>query len=116
MQLEFIGLGIMGGAMVETLLKAKWPVTVHAVRRETAERHLTAGATWADTPAMMAEICDVIFSCLPDLHAIESVALGSDGILSRARPEMALFEMSTNSAELVRRLHGNGLGRSPSLM
>ena len=59
----------------------------------------------ADSPTVMAATCDVIFSCLPDLHAIESVALGPDGILSRARPGAALFEMSTNSAALVRQLH-----------
>jgi 3-hydroxyisobutyrate dehydrogenase-like beta-hydroxyacid dehydrogenase len=105
MQLGFIGLGIMGGAMVANLLKAKWPVTVFDVRRQAAERHLAAGATWANSPAAMAETCDVIFSCLPDLHAIEAVALGHDGILARVRPGTALFEMSTNSADLVRRLH-----------
>ena len=105
MQLGFIGLGIMGGAMAANLLKAKWDVTVHDTRREAAERHLAAGARWADSPAAVAESCDTIFSCLPDLHAIEAVGLGPDGILSRARPGTALFEMSTNSPALVRQLH-----------
>lgn len=106
MQIGFIGLGIMGGAMVANLLKARMTVCVYDIRRDMAERHLMVGASWADTPAAMAESCDVIFSCLPDLHAIETVALGSDGILSRTRPGLALFEMSTNSPDLVRRLHG----------
>jgi 3-hydroxyisobutyrate dehydrogenase len=101
----FIGLGIMGGAMVANLMKAGWPVVVHDIRREAAGPHLAAGAAWADSPAAMAERCDVIFSCLPDLGAIEAVALGPDGILSRAQAGTALFEMSTNSAALVRRLH-----------
>ena len=105
MKLGFIGLGIMGGAMAANLLKGAWPVMVHDIRRDMADRHLAAGARWAGSPAEMAEDCDVIFSCLPDLHAIESVALGPEGILSRAQPGTALFEMSTNSAELVRRLH-----------
>lgn len=101
MKLGFIGLGIMGGAMVANLLKAKWSVAVHDINPGAADRHLAAGASWAGSPAAMAETCDIIFSCLPDLHAIETVA---DGILSRARPGLALFEMSTNSVELVRRL------------
>ncbi|MGE0226173.1 MAG: NAD(P)-dependent oxidoreductase [Acetobacteraceae bacterium] len=105
MKLGFVGLGIMGGAMVANLLKAGWQVTVHDIRRDAAERHLAAGAAWADSPAAMAETCDTIFTCLPDLHAIETVALGASGILSRASPGTALFEMSTNSADLVRRLH-----------
>ena len=102
MKLGFIGLGIMGGAMVANLLKAKWPVIVYDIHRAQAEPHLAAGAIWAASPAAMAEQCDVIFSCLPDLHAIEDVAAG---ILSRARPGTALFEMSTNASDLVRRLH-----------
>lgn len=105
MRLGFIGLGIMGGAMVANLLAARWPVTVNDIRREAADRHLAAGAAWGETPAAVAEASDVVFSCLPDLHAIEAVALGPAGVLSRARPGLALFEMSTNAPELVRRLH-----------
>ena len=44
MQLGFIGLGVMGGAMAANLLEVKWDATVHDVRREAAERHLAAGA------------------------------------------------------------------------
>jgi len=105
MQVGFIGLGLMGGAMVANLLKAGWLVGVHDINRLAAERHLASGARWFATPASMAEQCDVIFSCLPDLAAIEVVALGPDGILAGARPGTALFEMSTNSPALVRRLH-----------
>jgi len=105
MQLGFIGLGIMGGAMVGNLLKAGWSVSVHDINQAAAERHLAAGARWVGSPADMAAECDTIFSCLPDLRAIEDVALGPQGILSRARPGAALFEMSTNSPALVRRLH-----------
>jgi 3-hydroxyisobutyrate dehydrogenase-like beta-hydroxyacid dehydrogenase len=105
MQLGFIGVGIMGDAMVANLLKARWPVALHDVRRDAVERHLAAGATWAESPAEMAETCDAIFSCLPDLYAIEAVALGPHCITSRVRPGTALFEMSTNAPDLVRRLH-----------
>jgi len=104
MQIGFIGLGLMGGAMVANLLKAEWDVTVHDINPDAAAPHLAAGAGWAASPAAMAETCDVIFSCLPDVSAIEATALGPDGVLSRARPETALFEMSTNSPALVRRL------------
>lgn len=105
MQIGFIGLGLMGGAMVANLLKAKWDVTVHDVNRDAATPHLAAGARWAEQPAALAETCETIFTCLPNVTAIETVALGPDGILSRAKPGTAVFEMSTNSPALVRRLH-----------
>lgn len=116
MRLGFIGLGIMGGAMVANLLAAKWSVTVHDVRREAGDRHVAAGAAWADTPAAVADASDVIFSCLPDLEAIETVALGPQGVLSRARPNLALFEMSTNAPELVRRLHAAFLAEGAHML
>jgi 3-hydroxyisobutyrate dehydrogenase-like beta-hydroxyacid dehydrogenase len=105
MKIGFIGLGVMGGAMATNLLKANWRITVHDVRREAAEPHLKAGAAWASSPAEVAQDCDVIFSCLPNFGAIEAVALGPDGVLSAARPGTALFEMSTNSPALARRIH-----------
>jgi len=105
MRLGFIGLGIMGNAMVGNLLKAGWPLSVHDINPAAAAPHLAAGASWAASPAAMAAECDVIFSCLPNLHAIEEVALGQDGILAAVRPGTALFEMSTNSPALVRRLY-----------
>ena len=102
MRLGFIGLGIMGGAMAANLLKAKWEVAVHDVRPEAAEPLLAMGA---DSPAAMAERCDIVFSCLPDFSAIESVALGPEGVLAGARAGATFFEMSTNTLDRVRRLH-----------
>lgn len=101
----FIGLGIMGGAMASNLQKNGYRLIVNDVRREATERHLRAGAAWADTPRSLAARCDVVFTCLPSLPAIETVALGRDGIIEGLGPGRAYFEMSTNSPELVQRLH-----------
>jgi 3-hydroxyisobutyrate dehydrogenase len=101
----FIGLGLMGAPMASHLQKAGYRLVVNDIRREAAESHLNAGAIWADTPRALAEQCEVIFSCLPTVPAIEAVALGPDGILEGIRRGHAYFEMSTNSLELVKRLH-----------
>jgi len=101
----FIGLGIMGGAMAANLQQAGYRLIVNDVRREMAERHLAAGAVWADTARAVAQQCDVVFTCLPSLAAIEAVVLGPEGVLAGIRPGGALFEMSTSTPELVRRLH-----------
>jgi 3-hydroxyisobutyrate dehydrogenase-like beta-hydroxyacid dehydrogenase len=105
MQIGFIGLGIMGAAMVQNLLKAFPGVLVHDIRMAAAERALGSGARWAASPAEIAARCDTVFTCLPNLEAIEAVAFGDDGLLSAIRPGVALFEMSTNSPELAQRLH-----------
>jgi 3-hydroxyisobutyrate dehydrogenase len=58
----------------------------------------------------------VIFSCLPGLPEIESVALGSDGVIAGIRRGSAYFEMSTNSPELVARLHAAFAERGAHLL
>lgn len=101
----FIGLGTMGGPMASHLQKAGHQLVVNDVRADAAAPHLKAGAKWADTPRTLAEQCDVMFTCLPSLAAIEQVALGPAGLVCGVRAGSAYFEMSTNSPELVKRLH-----------
>jgi len=104
LKVGFIGLGIMGAPMAAHLQKAGYRIVVNDVRREAVAAHEAAGAQWADTPRQVAEQCEVIFSCLPSLHAIEEVALGAEGVLAGIRPGQAFFEMSTSTPELVDRL------------
>jgi 3-hydroxyisobutyrate dehydrogenase-like beta-hydroxyacid dehydrogenase len=101
----FIGLGIMGGAMTLNLLKAGYHVIVNDVRHEAADRQLAQGATWAHTAVEVAASADVLFTCLPNLKVIEEVALGRRGLIEGVRTGSALFEMSTNSLDLLKRLH-----------
>jgi len=101
----FIGLGVMGAAMAANVRKAGFPLVVNDVRREAAEPVLQAGAQWAATAREVAERSDVVFTCLPTVAAIEAVTLGPGGVLDGIRPGAALFEMSTNSIELAKRMH-----------
>ena len=50
-ELGFVGLGVMGSAIVRRLLAAGHDVTVWNRTREKAEPLLEAGARWADSPA-----------------------------------------------------------------
>jgi 3-hydroxyisobutyrate dehydrogenase len=101
----FIGLGLMGAPMSLHLIEAGYRLVVNDKRPEAASPLIEAGAIWADTPRALAEQSEIIFSCLPGLKEIEAVAFGPDGILAGVRPGSAYFEMSTNSPELVKRLH-----------
>ena len=100
----FIGVGIMGAAMVANLQKAGYSLVLNDARRAATTPFEKAGARWADTPREVAALSDVVFTCLPNLHIIEEVALGPNGILAGIRAGGAFFEMSTNSPELVKRL------------
>jgi 3-hydroxyisobutyrate dehydrogenase len=112
----YIGVGIMGAPMALHALEAGYRLVVNDTRREAAAPHLKAGAIWADTPRELAAQCDVVFSCLPSLAAIETVALGPDGIVAGIRPGGAYFEMSTNSPDLVKRLHAAFAERGATML
>ncbi len=101
----FIGLGIMGASMAANLQKAGFDVTVHDVRAGAAEAHRANGARWADTPAELAALSDVIFLSLPGPPEVESVVFGPEGVASTIRPGTALFDLSTNSVSMIRRVH-----------
>jgi 3-hydroxyisobutyrate dehydrogenase-like beta-hydroxyacid dehydrogenase len=101
----FVGLGTMGAPMAANLQKAGYQLVVNDSRRDAGVRHVEAGAIWAATPRELAQQCGVVFTCLPNLAAIEAVALGVDGLITGMREGSAFFEMSTNSPELVKRLY-----------
>src|SRR6266853_1638557 len=105
MKVGFIGLGTMGASMAANLQKAGHDLVVHDVRRAAAERHLAAGAVWADTPKALAEQCEVIFTSLPGPPEVEQVALGPNGLLAGMKEGSAYFDLSTNSPTLVRELN-----------
>lgn len=101
----FIGLGAMGAPMAANILSAGYALVVNDVRAAAATPLIAAGAQWADTPAEVAARSELIFGCLPNLAAIEAVALGPDGVLSGIRAGCAYFDTSTGAPDLALRIH-----------
>jgi 3-hydroxyisobutyrate dehydrogenase len=94
MNIAFIGLGLMGGPMAANLVKAG-----HALAVKDLRRIEIAGAQWSEEPARNA---DLIFTSLPGPKEVEAISIE---ILRSAKPGAAWFDLSTNSPEVVRRLH-----------
>jgi 3-hydroxyisobutyrate dehydrogenase len=106
-KIGFIGLGTMGASFATNLIKGGWEVTVHDIHRQVAEPHLAAGAKWAATPRELAAASDVILTSLPGPPEVEAVALDeADGLIASMKPGAVLFDLSTNSPTMVRRIHG----------
>ena len=105
-KLGFIGLGTMGASLASNLQKAGYDLVVHDVGRQIAERHIAAGATWAETPRALAEQSDVVLTSLPGPPEVEAVALdGEQGLVAGLRPGSTYFDLSTSSPTLIRRIH-----------
>jgi 3-hydroxyisobutyrate dehydrogenase len=105
MRVGFIGLGMMGKGMAANLQKAGHDLVVHDLSRAAAEPFLTKGAVWANSPKEVAGQTEIVFTSLPVPADVEQVALGPNGLIEGMRPDAALFDMSTNSVAMVRKIH-----------
>lgn len=101
MKYAFIGLGNLGGHLAASLLRAGFSVTVHDRERGLADRHLAAGAIWAESPAKAAEGADCVVTCLPSPAVSEAVLRA---FLPVMKPGADWIEMSTVGREDVLRL------------
>lgn len=100
--LGFVGLGMMGSAMVNRLLEKGHTVTGYNRTRSKAERLIARGMAWADSPRAVAEATDVTFSMVTNSAALEQIANGLDGILAGLSKGKYYADMSTVSPETSR--------------
>ncbi len=91
MRVAFLGLGIMGHAMATNLVKAGHEVTVwnRSKGKDVAE------ATSAPTPREAARNAEVVWMCVSDTAAAESVLLGKDGVIARVSSGATVVDSST---------------------
>ena len=116
MKVGFIGLGTMGGSMAYNTIQGGHELVVHDIRRESATRHLEAGATWADSPGEVAEASDIVFTSLPGPTEVEAVFLGEDGILQGMSAGKVYFDLSTSTPNLIRRIHDIASGQGVEVL
>jgi len=110
--LGFVGLGVMGGHMVDRLLTKGHRVTGYNRTREKAQWLLDRGMQWADSPREVAERADVTFAMVTNSAAIAAVMDGPDGIIAGLTPGKLFIDMSTVSPTVSRgfaeRVRGTG--------
>ncbi len=104
MQIGFIGLGAMGGAMAANLLAAGHAVRVFNRTAARAEPLRHAGAAVAATPADAARDADAVFTMVSDDAALLAVTLGDAGLLAALRPGAVHVSMSTIGVATAREL------------
>jgi 2-hydroxy-3-oxopropionate reductase len=91
--------------MALNLLKAGYPVVAYNRSRPTMDALAAAGATLADSPRAIAQQSDVVITMLPDSPDVESVVLGSNGMIETVRPGMVYIDMSTIAPAIARKIY-----------
>jgi 2-hydroxy-3-oxopropionate reductase len=95
MKIGFIGLGIMGKPMAANLIRAGHELVVSAHNEAAASELAQLGASTARTPREIAAQVELLITMLPNSPQVRDVALGPDGIVGGARPDLIYFDMSS---------------------
>src|SRR5580700_3244565 len=114
--LGFIGLGVMGGQMVDRLMNHGHTVTGYNRTRAKAQWLIDKGMKFSDTPRGVCEAADVIFAMVTNSAALEQVAEGPDGILAGISAGKALIDMSTVSPAASRNLAAKVRAKGADMM
>ncbi|MXN64242.1 NAD-binding protein [Stappia sp. GBMRC 2046] len=125
-KIGFIGLGLMGSAMVECLQKNGFDVTVIVNRsRKSVEEALARGAKEAKTSAELASASDIVMFCMDTSASVESRVYGDDGVLAGIKPGAVVIDFGTSLPGSTKRIGADmaekgatyldaPLGRTPS--
>jgi 3-hydroxyisobutyrate dehydrogenase len=96
----FIGLGDMGGAMAERIVKKGFSLTVFDLRAEAIDKLAGQGAAVAPSPAALAAACDVVFVCVVDDQQV--LSLVRDHLAGSLRDGSVLVVVSSVRPETMR--------------
>lgn len=93
----FIGLGLMGRAMVECLQTAGYAVTVLGHHDRTGiEAALARGGQEALSARSLAQATDIVMICVANSDQVESRVYGENGLLAGAKPGQVVIDFGTS--------------------
>jgi len=93
----FIGLGVLGSAIVQNFVAGGVNVVGFDVSEKACEKAREIGVSVLDTSAQVSEQASVVFSCLPDAQALQVALNGKHGLLRSNARGQCIVEMSTLS-------------------
>jgi 3-hydroxyisobutyrate dehydrogenase-like beta-hydroxyacid dehydrogenase len=100
----FIGLGVMGGNMVDRLLSKGHSVTGYNRTQAKAEWLIKKGMQWADSPRAVASASDYVFAMVTNSAALQAISEGPVGLLAGLSAGKIFIDMSTVSPNVSRAL------------
>jgi 3-hydroxyisobutyrate dehydrogenase-like beta-hydroxyacid dehydrogenase len=107
MKIGFIGTGIMGSRMAANLLKQGHELVLYNRTREKAQPLLDQGASWADTPAELGRLVQVVITMLSKPNAVAELALhGKLSFLDALDPDSLWIDCTTVNPSFSRRMAG----------
>ncbi len=113
MNIGYIGLGNMGGALAKRL-QLTHQLFVFDQNAAAVQQLTAAGATACQTAAAVASECDVILLCLPTSDHVRAVLFGEDGLTGTLAPGTVVVDQTTGdpaaTREMAAELVAQGVG------
>lgn len=100
----FIGLGLMGGNMVECLQKNGFAPIVMDLNKEAVAAVVARGATEAKSAAELASACDIVMLCLTTSAVVEKLMYAEDGILAGIKKGAVVVDYGTSIPASTRKI------------
>ncbi len=101
----FIGLGLMGGNMVENLQNRGFQLIVLDRKKEAIEKVIARGnASEATTAKELAEKSDIVMLALTTSEVVESIVYGEQGILAGIKEGSVLIDFGTSIPASTRKI------------
>ncbi len=91
-------------------------MTMHTRTKAKAIALLTEGVQWVDSPRLVADRSDVVFTMVGLPQDVRDVYFGDVGVLKGARAGSIIVDMTTTSPELAREIHGAAKAQDVSAM
>jgi 3-hydroxyisobutyrate dehydrogenase len=104
MKVGFIGLGNAGGKLAGSLLRNGFDLVVRDLDDSLVNEFVVRGASTIGSPKEMAELCDIVITCLPSPQACSEVMESKNGIIEGLSHGKIWLEMSTTDEAEIRRI------------
>jgi len=121
----FIGLGLMGGNMVENLQNKGFDLIVMDLNKDAVAACVARGASVAGSAKELAAGSDIVMLCLTTSIIVEKVVYADDGILAGMKADSVLIDFGTSIPASTRKIGADlkkkgagmidaALGRTPA--
>jgi 3-hydroxyisobutyrate dehydrogenase len=111
-RIGWIGTGVMGLSMCNHVLSKGYKVTIYSRTRAKAQPLLGSGATWEESSQAVADQSDVIVTMVGFPEDVRQVYLGESGILTTAKPDSIVIDMTTTSPSLAQEIYSAAASKS----